>query len=258
MEKVHLVYYSPALSTRKIIRLIAKGMREPAKEYDITQNLAEPLSFDSKDLVVFAVPAYAGRVPALALETLRDIKGDNTPAIIVCVYGNRDYDDTLLELRDICKINGFVPIAGGAFIARHSIFPKVGMNRPDEEDRQRLIEFGEVCIQKYKDSPCSDNLKDLFVKGNYPYREPSKIPFAPKGNSKCDSCGICVKRCPVEAISEQSPRKTDKSLCISCARCITLCPQHARSFGGILYKVVKRKFESSYKERKEPEVFFRE
>lgn len=258
MEKIHLVYYSPALSTRKTIRLIARGMKEPAKEYDITQNLAEPLSFDAEDLVIFAVPAYAGRVPVLAAETFRDIKGDNTPAIVVCVYGNRDYDDALLELRDLCITNGFVPIAGGAFVARHSIFPKVGMNRPDDEDIQRLTEFGELCLRIYKNYKHSDDIRELKVNGNYPYREPSKIPFVPKASSKCDNCGICVKRCPVEAISEQSPKKTDKNLCISCARCITVCPQQARSFGGILYKLVKRKFESSYKERREPEIFFSE
>lgn len=261
MENVHLVYYSPALSTKKIMRIIARGMYMPVQEHDITQGESELLSFDSNDFVFFGVPVYAGRVPAPAMDILRKIKGEKTPAAIVCVYGNRDYDDALLELKDICLENDFVPIAAGAFIARHSIFGNVAAKRPDEHDKQILVEFGEKAYQQYcdfKDGKINEDVQ-LTIKGSYPYREPSKIPFVPKGNSKkCNKCGTCVKMCPTDAISVENPRKTDKEACISCARCITICPQDARSFGGLLYQVVRRKFESACKIRKEAEMYFAE
>ena len=255
MEKVHLVYFSPALSTRKVMRIIGKGTGQPAKEHDITQGTTEFLRFDSDDLVIFGVPVYAGRVPANAVEILEKIKGNNTPAVVVCVYGNRDYDDALLELKNICKENDFAPIAGAAFVAQHSIFPRVGAARPDDNDKKAMIEFGEKCNELYHIFLESGIAKGFQVKGNIPYREPSKIPFVPKGNSKCDSCGTCVKRCPVGAINENSPKKTDKKLCISCARCIAVCPQKARKFGGLLYMLVRRKFESAYSIRREIDIF---
>ncbi|NDW08379.1 4Fe-4S binding protein [Dysgonomonas sp. 520] len=255
MERIHLVYYSPAFSTRKTLRVIADNLNVPVKEHDITQGIKEPLSFGRDELVILGIPVYAGRVPAHAVDILDKIKGKDTPAVVVCVYGNRDYDDALLELKDISEKNGFVPIAAGAFIARHSIFPRVAQNRPDKSDDQELIEFGKQCYQRFL------NLEDvkgtsLTVKGNFPYKEPSKIPFAPTGDSKCDNCGTCVKKCPVNAISSDNPRKTNKDLCMACARCIAVCPKQARRFKGLLYTAVRKKFESSYSERKKPETFF--
>jgi len=255
MEKVHLIYYSPAFSTRKIMRSIAKGLGLPVKEYDITQGVSDLPSFGPSDLGVFGVPVYAGRVPALAVEYLQKIKGNSTPTILVCIYGNREYDDALLELKDICKTNNFVPFAAGAFIARHSIFPNVAINRPDEQDDHKLIDFAKKCILEYE--KIGTDTEDLYVKGNYPYREPSKVPLVPKGDSKCDKCGTCVKMCPTHAIPEKNPKKTDKNLCISCARCIAVCPRHSRKFRGLIYSITRKKFESNYATvRKEPEVFF--
>lgn len=37
-----------------------------------------------------------------------------TPAIAVCVYGNRDYDDALIELKDAIEANGFKTVAAAA------------------------------------------------------------------------------------------------------------------------------------------------
>ena len=35
-----------------------------------------------------------------ASQQLLRVKGDGSPAIIVCSYGNRDYEDMLVELKD--------------------------------------------------------------------------------------------------------------------------------------------------------------
>lgn len=255
MQEIHLIYFSPALSTKKIIRHIGKATGVSVKEHDITQDLLQSLTFKDNDLVIFGIPVYSGRVPALATQYLQKIKGSSTPAILVAVYGNREYEDALLELNNIVKQNGFAPIAAGTFIARHSIFPNVAINRPDEQDKEKIADFAQRCIIAYQNR--KDMPKELQVKGNYPYREPSKIPLVPKGDSKCDKCGTCVKMCPVNAIPENNPKKTDKKLCISCARCIAVCPQDSRKFRGLIYKIARRKFESSYTAvRKEPEFFF--
>lgn len=255
MKNIHLVYFSPAFSTRKVIRKIAESFSCEIIEHDITQGIDNDLSFTSTDFVIFGVPVYAGRVPALAVQIIEKIKGDNTPAVATVVYGNRDYDDALLELKEITEKNGFLTIGAGAFVARHSIFPQVAHNRPDEKDDILLLEFGKKCIDKYHQIRSQ---KHFLIKGNKPYKKASKIPFAPKGNRKCNNCGTCVKMCPTGAIPKEKPKTTDKTLCIACTRCMDVCPQKARRFNGLLFKIVSKKFTSKYNERKEPEEFFDE
>ena len=80
---------------------------------------------DADDIVVFVAPVYAGRVPALAAERFLTVNGHGQKAAAIAVYGNRDYDDALVEMCDIISARGFKLIAAGAFIAQHCIFPKV-------------------------------------------------------------------------------------------------------------------------------------
>ena len=49
-------------------------------------------------LSIIGVPVYGGRVPVEAISRLQRLKANNTPAVIVVVYGNRDYNDAILEL----------------------------------------------------------------------------------------------------------------------------------------------------------------
>ena len=80
---------------------------------------------------------YGGRLPADAVKRLSNLKGHNTPAVIVVVYGNREYEDALLELNDLAIEAGFKPVAAGAFIGEHSYSNKdspIAHGRPDEKD----------------------------------------------------------------------------------------------------------------------------
>lgn len=49
---------------------------------------------------------------------------------------------------------------------------------------------------------------------------------------KCAACGICLRRCPVEAISgaKKQPHVIDQDLCIKCGTCLEVCPPR---FGAV-------------------------
>lgn len=256
-NKVHAVYFSATYTTRKMVRWIAKKIGKNVVEHDITQKRPqEDVILDAQELLVVGMPVYAGRIPATAAADLTKFKGNNTPAIIVCAYGNREYDDALLELNDLVSANGFRVISAAAFIAQHSIFPKVGALRPDAADQQKIEDFAMQSVQKL------ESIKDLAatpvlnVPGNTPYKEPKGVPLQPTGDKKCDACGICVKLCPTQAIPVADPKSTNKELCISCARCIVVCPQKARKFRGPIYQLASMKFTKANAARKEPVVFF--
>lgn len=257
INKLNLVYFSATGTTQKTLRYMSEEMRiGNIEEYNITQGSTTDVAFVNNDLVVFGVPVYSGRVPTITIDALNRFKGNQTPAIVVCVYGNREYDDALLELKNIVEANNFKVFAAGTFVAEHSIFPTVANGRPDSRDKIAIIEFGKKCAMKLAMYDGLATLSEIKVKGNFPYRAIGNIPLHPKGDSKCNKCGTCVKSCPTKAIDIAHPRKTNEELCISCARCIKVCPQDARHFGGLIYKMVKRKFQKAYSERKEPEVFF--
>lgn len=256
MPNVNLIYFSPAMSTKRVVQQIGKATTMNVVEHNITQGIHEALTFEPDDLAIIAVPVYAGRVPTIAAEALKKFKGQQTPVAIVCVYGNRDYDDALLELQHICEGNQFRVIAGGAFIARHSIFPVVAQGRPDEKDKRLIKEFGERCLFEYQKATTINPPTSITIKGRYPYKTPGKIPLKPKASRKCTECGTCAEQCPTGAISKNNPRKTDKTRCISCARCIVVCPEKARGFKGLIYRIANKKFCSAYSARKEPELFF--
>ena len=259
IKNIHLVYYSATFSTRRVVREIASQFQKPVKEYDITSDmLKDDVSLGSEeDLLIVGVPSYAGRVPEMAVRSLRRFLGNNTPAIIVCVYGNRAYDDTLIELKDLVESHGFKLLSAAAVIAQHSIFPKIAEGRPNADDMEKLHDFASKSRELLLKIPKMFAVSRLMVKGNRPYRDTKPIPLHPEGSKgKCTSCHACVKMCPVGAITMGEPYKTNEKKCISCGRCVVVCPEHARLFGGLLYKAVSWKFEKAYSEPKQPEFFY--
>lgn len=256
MNQVNLVYFSAAGTTKLVANTLAACLAEEIREYDLLrQPPAKSIAFEADTPVVFALPVYAGRIPALCVELLNKYKGKGTPAIAVVVYGNREYDDALHELCAILRENGFSVVAAAAFVAQHSIFPEVASGRPDETDKQAIRAFGEACVQKLRGFTGNES---VVVKGNLPYTEPSEIPIKPSTNAHCNACGTCIVICPAGAIPEQNPKKTDKARCISCAACIAVCPQKARAFRGPVYNMAAKAFTQKNKARKEPETFFAE
>lgn len=257
ISKVHSLFFSATFSTKKIITEIVRSIRTDYIEHDITETSDDSaIDLGKDDLLVIGVPVYSGRVPEAAVKGINRIRGNNTLSIIVCVYGNREYDDALLELKDMVCAKGCIPIAAAALVAEHSIFPQIAANRPDESDFHKIKQFCNTIIEMIKSSDKSDFSSNLHVKGNTPYRPVKTIPIHPSGSRLCNKCGLCAKWCPVQAIDSAAPRKTDKDKCISCGRCIVICPKKARSFQGILYSLAKSKFIKNYSARKEPDFFF--
>ena len=253
--KTSIVYFSATYTTHRIVGHLAKQITEDITEYDITNHIpTEEIVIPKDELLIVGIPVYAGRVPEMAVDRIRKFKGEGTPAIAVAVYGNRDYDDALLELSDLLSENGFQVISAGAFIAQHSIFPKVGAQRPDADDYQQINVFADESNKILNKN--LEKLLPIHVPGNRPYKIPGSIPIFPSGTKTCKECGKCVELCPAGAIPKDRPKEVDETKCIKCGRCIVVCPTQSRKFQGMTYTMASMKFNLAYKERKEPEMFF--
>ncbi|MCH5312120.1 MAG: 4Fe-4S binding protein [Prevotella sp.] len=250
---IHAIYFSATETTRRIVAAIAGQLGGECNFVSLAVQQSESPVMNHNDIVILGVPVYAGRVPQIAAERLKAIQGKGQKAIAVCVYGNRDYDDALVELCDIAEQQGFMVVAAGAFIAEHRIFPKVATNRPDEADMKNIALFADLCRRRIAGVEAFNR---ETVKGNRPYLTPARVPIHPKADKrKCTRCGLCAQECPAGVIDKANPYLTDNSVCISCCRCISVCPSHARSFGGLLYKVAGWKFTKDNSRRREAEWF---
>ncbi len=256
-EETELVYFSATGTTRKIIDAI--GQILPGRKNDhnlLLHAINEDIAIPDDHLAVVAMPVYNGRLPGYCTQSLAHLKGHRTPAIAVVVYGNREYDDALLELKTMLESNGFFVIGAAAFIARHSIFPQVATDRPDASDFVQLHDFAKQCVKKLDALSSLREWVSLEVKGHFPYKEAKSVPMKPSSGDECDLCENCVQICPVGALTiADNAVKTDETLCMSCGACITACPIESRQYRGADYEKFKGKFIERFSQRKEPEIF---
>ena len=253
--KLYEITFSPTGGTQKAAQILTQGLAEgaPVQPVDLTDPAGRFSEYapGPEDLAVIAVPSYGGRVPQAALERLEKIRPDRTPAVLVCVYGNRAYEDTLAELEDTARRAGFEILAGVAALAEHSILRQYAAGRPDEADKTRLLEFAAQIRQKRQ----AGEKAAPALPGNRPYRKRGGVGMVPKPDDRCTGCGECARRCPVGAIDLDDPQKTDAAACISCMRCVSVCPQQARRVNGVALAAAALALKKACSQRKECELY---
>lgn len=220
-EKMEVYYFSPTGGTKKVAKIFTDAMEGAAKWYDLGKKEVIPEE-PTAEITVVAAPVFGGRIPSIVREKMKKLKGTGKKAVTIAVYGNRAYEDALLELNDILTENGFTVIASGAFVAQHSMAPEIGAGRPDQEDAKEIHEFAKAVLNK-------KNTDSVHVPGNHPYKPEMNMPFTPISLPTCSKCGTCVKSCPTDAISITAEGiATDAEKCILCMACTCACPNHAR------------------------------
>lgn len=263
MQSLKMVYFSPTGTTESVVKSIARGINHPAPEFiDITRpgNRLIQLQTGKNEILLVAVPVYMGRVPSVLTDWITSIIADNTPTVCVVVYGNRAYDDALLELKDMLAQCGCNPIAAAAFIGEHSFSSDEtpsSVGRPDKRDQQLAELFGRKLNEAIFAISDDNAANRVEVPGNFPYGGTKylwHLDFIEVSNL-CKQCGICAEECPVGAIDLENSSIIDKEKCTLCCACIKKCQQHAREIkpGPMRDAAIRC---TKFIERKEPEFYF--
>lgn len=249
---IHQIIFSPTGGTQRVSEILCQGMRKENIVTDLCVKAADIQlpSIQEDDLAIIAMPVYAGRVPALAVERLRMVNPNGAKCVVAAVFGNRAYDDVLLEMQDVASEIGFRVIAAVAAVAEHSIIRKYGKGRPDADDEQSLQKFGADIMRKAEEDDCTMPQ----VPGNHPYKKAGKVP-QPKGRRGCNRCGVCAKQCPTDAIPLSDPKAVDSAKCISCMKCVSVCPTGARNIGMIMNFLATQGLKKVCASRKENELY---
>lgn len=249
LTHITVAYFSPTGGTRRAALLLASGLAEEVDELDLSLPQAPGRTFTAEDVVLFAAPVFAGRIPPYLSGKLKDYFGHKTRAVTAVVYGNRAFEDALLELNDCAGDQGFQVMASAALLAEHSISRTVAAGRPDEQDAVQLRSFAPAILQKLESG------SGTSVPGNRPYKEWASSPLAPLVSEDCIACGLCASGCPAEAIPADQPNTTDPAKCFFCMRCITLCPQQARTYPAKAQAMVDQRLAPLKAIRMENELF---
>lgn len=257
-DTVHLIYFSPTHTSRSVGAAIVRGTGiSRIIETDLTCKMPDSPVWVEHGLCVVVAPVYGGRVAETAMQRLEGIRGKESPVVPVVVYGNRDFEDALLELTDWTVEHGFVPVAGAAFVGEHSFSRAdrpVAANRPDADDLQAAERLGSEVVKRLAAISGLNRLPELEVKGNRPYKaKGNKTPQAPVVAAElCTLCGFCAEICPVGAVTVGDEVVSDAENCIKCCACVKECSQNARIFDTPFTDFLFKNFSA----RREPELFF--
>lgn len=263
IDTLRLLYFSPTQTTQKVLEAIAAAIPAQNREnIDLTLPDAIP-AYDtgvSDGLTLIGAPVYSGRIPPEAAGRITRFKAQGSPAVIVVLYGNREFEDALIELKDLAVESGFKPIAGGAFIGEHSFATEkypIALKRPDDRDIRKCAEFGARIKEKLEKTESLEDISVPDFPGNLPYREPHIFKGLCPSTLEdiCTLCGTCAEVCPTSAIAVSDKVVMDADACITCCACVKNCPADALIMDHPQAGKIVEWLWENFQTRKEPELF---
>jgi ferredoxin/flavodoxin len=270
ITKACSIFFSPTHTSQKVANAVVKGTGiASVSQQNLTVLPVSPIHLTTDTLTVFAAPVYGGHIPSVAVERIKEIKGEQTPAIVMVVYGNRDYEHALEELSELVSQQGFTVVAAATFIGEHSYSNKqypISAGRPNGNDLQKAEAFGKkvfdkinregihsIDVMKIKRPKQSAWSTLRFITKVIRMRRAKRpIQAAPSilDISTCTHCGACSKGCPTQAITIGEEQTTDATRCIRCCACVKVCPQHIRVYETPFSKILS----TCYAKEKAPQT----
>lgn len=261
--------FSPTGTSRQNMMAVVKGLGiEDVAHRDLTLCDSDSFSFtlhSSLDVVIFSAPVYGGKVAPTALARMEQVRGEDTPAILLVTYGNRNFEQALSQLADFVCERGFRPIASAALVGEHSYsnatYP-IAVGRPDAADLASVEEFGKRIATKLN---TQEGVRQINVAEEMPHLEtpefsllafrafvqeytrqqqenPVKV-YPSASKEACTHCGKCVTLCPTQAITLGKEEVSDPMRCIRCCACVKGCPSGARTFLSPFAKPLSENFQ---------------
>lgn len=213
---VHVMHFSPSGSTEKVVRKIASAIKDvEVKNYNLLPSAArkQKYIFGKNDLVIYG-SLSAGMLFTKAEEIFNCLQGNETPFIGVITFGNAYYGVALTEMKKRAESKNFKVCALGAFISHHTMTKDLALDRPDENDKKIMLDFGRKAYEKIlrgdyelHEQPKTNWSSNEEANKIIAMREQSTDPYyfpkewrAKKISDDCIKCKTCVKNCPADAI----------------------------------------------------------
>ncbi|MFR3272422.1 MAG: DUF362 domain-containing protein [Slackia sp.] len=248
-KKMYSVVFSATGSTKTIVRRFCRAFGVDAEEFDVTREKARSIKRSMRAILWFSAfrrteAAFLSR----ALDKIAACEGNGACAVLVVSYGNRDIDDTLLELADAVEKAGFRVVSAAAFVAQHSIFERVASGRPDAADFADIDAFAKERTRSSHRPPHTTIARRAGA-GLSALSRIRRRAVHPRDCGGVHRVRRCALECPVGAISLENPKSIDAARCISCMRCVAVCPLKGRSLRGLKFKMAAGVFTVKHSRR---------
>ena len=148
---VKAAFFSPTEGTKNAVAMLAAKFSKDIEYVDLTNfnSRGEEVVFAADDLAIVGAPSYGGQIPMIE-GLFTNLKGNDTPCVVVCAFGNRAVENVYANLAHIVSARGFKVIGAIGLVTPHvfSSNAKAGHSRPNVEDNQIMAEFAEKIMEK--------------------------------------------------------------------------------------------------------------
>lgn len=233
------IYFSPTGGTKQYVQKIAGALGETYASLDLSdrETRLREHTFSKDDLVVIGVPVYYGRVVQIDNGLLKRLHGDGTRAILVAVYGNRAFDDALLELSDLCAKQDFVMAAAFTGIAQHTFSEKIATGRPNADDLLKAERFHRHARTSFLPVATSEA---LYCRATIPTARMAACPSRPREINRAQAAAYVQRSVRQErSIRQNSKKRTQKN--VSAALPASRFARSARARSRVLYTASRSK-----------------
>ena len=243
MVKVLIATFSQTGSTKKLAQKIAGSLLSSKWElthFDISGS--DIPDVEEYDVIGIGTPTYFFRPPFIVEDFVNNLKGlENKSFFVFVLHGTHpgncgNWIRRKLETKGAKDLGYFISFGVDfwmGYIKRGIMFSP---DSPTKTELSSAEDFGKKVVTRYADPNPRVEPFDPYTPFMYGIeRMLVARPFAKlmysktfRADNKCDNCGICIHKCPVNNITEKSNGKLKwHSNCILCATCELSCPKDA-------------------------------